>query len=32
LAGIHRLLRWNHLAKISPATELRKINLGQTAP
>lgn len=32
LAGIHRLLRWNHPAKISPATELRKINLGQTAP
>ena len=32
LAGIHRLLRWNHQPKISPATELRKINLGQTAP
>ena len=32
LAGIYRLLRWDHPHKIIPATELRKINLRSATP
>ena len=32
LAGIHRLLRFDHVARISSATELRKIGLRRAAP
>ena len=32
LAGIHRLLRLDHVARISSATELRKIGLRRAAP
>jgi hypothetical protein len=32
LAGIHRLLRGNHIARIRPGTELRKIGLRRVAP
>jgi hypothetical protein len=32
LAGIYRLLRWDHPHKIIPATELRKMSLRWVAP
>jgi len=32
LAGIHRLLRWDHPLKIIPATELRKMSLRCATP
>jgi hypothetical protein len=32
LAGIYRLLRWDHPHKIIPATELRKMSLRCATP
>jgi hypothetical protein len=32
LAGIHRLLRLDHVARIIPATELRKMSLRCATP